>query len=110
MTLSRVSVQEFGGRTFGVMIDSSANKLSDLKVAIQNCQGAPTWRQTLFLLDSSGQATSADPMRDDVVVADESCVALCVSNALGASKLAIIFHCCPPQMFLQVCVVHLSQL
>ena len=77
--LMQVSVEQFGGTGFGVVLEEgTADKVRDLKRAIEEEQGTPRRHQALFLLDGSGKATSDVPLGDGVALVDESSLVLCV--------------------------------
>ena len=79
--LVRVRVEQFGGDEFDVVTDDKANKVTDLKKAIQEEQGTKSWHQALFLLKRGGEAVKAseDPLDDSFVVNDGDRMALCVT-------------------------------
>ena len=78
--LVRVRVEQFGGNEFDVVTDDKANKVLDLKKAIQEEQGTKSWHQALFLLRRGGEAVKAseEPLADSVAVHDGDRMALCV--------------------------------
>ena len=78
--LVRVRVEQFGGDEFDVVTDDKANKVTDLKKAIQEEQGTKSWHQSLFLLRRGGEAVKAseEPLADSVAVHDGDRMALCV--------------------------------
>ena len=78
--LVRVRVEQFGGDEFDVVTDDKANKVTDLKKAIQEEQGTKSWHQSLFLLRRGGEAVEAseEPLADSVAVHDGDRMALCV--------------------------------
>ena len=81
--LMKVKVEQFGGTSFGVVLEEgTADKVRDLKRAIEEEQGTPRRHQALFLLDGSGKATSDVPLGDGVALVDESSLVLC----LGADE------------------------
>ena len=43
--LVKVSVQEMGGRTFGVTLEGAASKVKDLKAAVADQEGFVRWSQ-----------------------------------------------------------------
>ena len=83
--LVRVRVEQFGGDEFDVVTDDKANKVTDLKKAIQEEQGTKSWHQALFLLKRGGEAVKAseDPLDDLFAVEDGDRMALCVTADAG---------------------------
>ena len=85
VALVRVRVEQFGGDEFDVVVDDKANKVSDLKKAIQEEQGTKSWHQALFLLRRGGEAVKAseDPLDDLFAVENGDRMALCVTGDAG---------------------------
>ena len=78
--LVKVSVQEMGGRTFGVTLDDAASTVGALKSAVADEQGFVRWSQNLFRFGGGGSGASAAPLADSVAVRDEDQFALCVDG------------------------------
>ena len=87
--LVKVSVQEMGGRTFGVTLDDSVSTVGALKSAVADEQGFVRWSQNLFRFGGGGGASAA-PLADSVVVRDEDHFALCVD---GQGEFRILLVC-----------------
>ena len=85
--LVRVSVQEMGGRNFGVTLDEAKNKVKDLKRAVEEQEGFAAWTQQLFRFGGGGEGGSAAPLSNSVAVSDEERFALCVDSTLGRCVL-----------------------
>ena len=94
VALVRVRVEQFGGNEFDVVTDDKANKISDLKKAIQEEQGTKSWHQALFLLRRGGEAVKAseDPLSGSVDVHDGDRMALCVTADAGASDECFVLR------------------
>ena len=78
--LVRVSVQEMGGRSFGVTLDEKQNKVKDLKCAVEQQEGFAVWTQRLFRFGGGGEGGSAAPLLNSVAVCAEERFALCVDS------------------------------
>ena len=99
--LVRVRLEQFGGDEFDVVVDDQANKVLDLKRAIQEEQGTKSFHQALFLLKRGGEAVkaSAEPLVDSFVVTDGDRMALCVTADEGeidewfVLRDSIFLHC-----------------
>ena len=93
--LMKVSVQEMGGRTFGVTLDGAASKVKDLKAVVADQEGFARWSQQLFRFGAGGgsEGASAAPLDDSVMVCDEDQFALCVDGE-GAMESCCLFY--PP--------------
>ena len=76
------------------MVDDKANRVSDLKKAIQEEQGTKSWHQALFLLRRGGEAVKAseEPLADSVNVYDGDRIALCVTADAGAFDECFVFR------------------
>jgi hypothetical protein len=80
--LLRVTVQEMGGRIFGVTLDETINQVKDLKSAVADQEGVAAWTQQLFRFGADA-GTSAEPLVDSLTVSDEDQFALCVDDRNG---------------------------
>ena len=78
-----------GGRSFGVTLDDTQNKVKDLKCAVEEQEGFAVWTQQLFRFGGGGggDGGSAAPLLDSVAVCDEERFALCVDSTLGKFSL-----------------------
>ena len=105
--LVRVRVEQFGGDEFDVMVDDTANKVLDLKKAIQEEQGTKSWHQALFLLRRGGEAVKASegPLDDLFAVENGDRMALCVTADAGELDEcfvlydSFVYFAFPPPLF-----------
>ena len=84
VNLISITVQSMGGTETEVTLEDTDNTVMSLKRNIQDSQGISTFSQHLFLVSKSGVSTEVsveakqEPMGDDQLLSDDSCVALCV--------------------------------
>jgi hypothetical protein len=91
--LLRVTVQEMGGRIFGVTLDETINQVKDLKSAVADQEGVAAWTQQLFRFGADA-GTSAEPLVDSLTVSDEDQFALCVDDRNGKGRYKIQMSFC----------------
>ena len=79
--LLEVTVQTMAGASFGVMLEEGGGSNSNvraLKAEIEEAEGAPRYRQELFMLVEGVEDGSEEPLSEDFEIECACTVALCV--------------------------------
>ena len=91
MKLLSVKVTPMGGGSSEYTLESTKNKVEDLKGLVEERQGISRFDQHLFVVPKAGEEckASGDPLGDGDALEDASSLTLCVEGALKSLSCSL---------------------
>ena len=90
--LLTVMVTPMGGGSSEYTLESTRNKVKDLKVLVEERQGISRFDQHLFVVPKAGKESkaSSDPLGDGEALEDASSLTLCVEGEFTSLSCALL--------------------